>query len=389
MIARTGIVLAVLQLAFALTWVVYVAYLPALAAQVGLPASVVPWLLLADQAIFVVCDWTAGVFADRLEASLARLGLVLALVTMVSCAAFLAVPFVAPIGSAPLLVALVVVWSATSSMLRAPALELAGRHASRPQRTWLAGLYLLGFGAGGAVAPGLAKTLATTDPRIPFVATSVIVAVMTGVLAALPRAAAAVTASTPPPRDPATRIALAPFAVAVLLLAIGFQIHGSINSVPMYLRHATRDQLTVLLPVFWLGFNVAMLVVMVPVRRVGGPVIVIGGAVIGAAALLVARLADSLALLVAAQAVAGVAWAGILGGAFAATTALARKPGGATGLVFSMLAGAAVLRIALVSTVLPGSPAAAPLLPLLPLIPPIAWVLGAVLVATFALRRHR
>ena len=40
MVARAGIVLAVLQLAFGLTWVVYVAYLPALAAQVGLAASV-------------------------------------------------------------------------------------------------------------------------------------------------------------------------------------------------------------------------------------------------------------------------------------------------------------------------------------------------------------
>jgi MFS family permease len=385
MIARAGIVLAVLQLAFGLTWVVYVAYLPALAAQVGLPASIVPWLLLADQAIFVVCDWTAGVFADRIEASLGRLGLWLALVTLASCAAFLAMPFVAPFGSAPLVIALVIVWSATSSILRAPTLALAGRHASRPQRTWLSGLYLLGFGAAGAVAPSLAKTLATTDPRIPFVATSVIVAAMTIVLAALPRAAPVASAPIAPARPPAPSISLAPFAGALLLFAIGFQVHAAINSIPMYLRYATRDQLVTLLPVFWLGFNVAMLLVMVPVRRAGGLVVMIGGGAIGAAALLVARLGDSLALLVAAQAFAGVAWAGILGGAFAATTTLSRKPGGATGLVFSMLAGATVLRIALVTTQLAASPTAADLTPI---VPPIAWLLGAVVVATFAFRRH-
>ena len=64
MIARTGIVLAMLQFAFALTWVVYVAYLPALAAQVGIAKSVVPWILLVDQLIFVVCDWLAGTFGS-------------------------------------------------------------------------------------------------------------------------------------------------------------------------------------------------------------------------------------------------------------------------------------------------------------------------------------
>src|ERR1700704_3201702 len=73
-IARAGVVLAVLQFAFALTWIVYAAFLPALAAQVGIARSVVPWILLADQAIFMVCDWLAGVFADRVGDAVARLG---------------------------------------------------------------------------------------------------------------------------------------------------------------------------------------------------------------------------------------------------------------------------------------------------------------------------
>jgi len=388
MIARTGIVLAVLQLAFGLTWVVYVAYLPALTAQVGLPASIVPWLLLADQAIFVVCDWIAGVFADRLESSMSRLGRWLALVTLASCAAFLALPFVAPVGSAPLVVALVIAWSATSSILRAPALALAGRHASRPQRSWLAGLYLLGFGGAGAAAPYVASSLSRTDPRIPFAATSIVVAVMTVVLAALPRPSPAATAAaaTTAPSPAARSVSLVPFACAMLVFAVGLQIHAAINSAPMYLRYATRDQLGTLLPVFWLGFNAAMLVVMVPVRRAGGLVVIIGGGVVGAAALLVARLAESLDILVAAQVAAGAAWAGILGGAFAAASSLDERPGTATGLVFSMLAGATVLRIGLVTGGLAASPGAAELAPIAP---PIAWVIGAIVVATFAFRRAK
>src|SRR6185436_21083845 len=122
MIARAGVVLSVLQFALALTWIVYVAFLPALAAQVGIAASMVPWILLVDQAIFLVCDWLAGVLADRVGDAVARLGRQIAVVTLVSCAAFLALPLVAPGRSPVLLLALTVVWSASSSMLRAPPL---------------------------------------------------------------------------------------------------------------------------------------------------------------------------------------------------------------------------------------------------------------------------
>src|SRR5215470_14932587 len=165
-IARAGLVLAVLQFGFALTWVVYAAYLPALAAQVGIERSMVPWILLADQAIFLVCDWLAGVFADRVGEAVVRLGRLIALITLVSCAAFLAMPLVAPAGSAPVLGAVMLVWSATSSMLRAPPMALVGRHASRPQRAWLAGLYTVGLAAAGVVAPYLGRVIASVEPRI-------------------------------------------------------------------------------------------------------------------------------------------------------------------------------------------------------------------------------
>src|SRR5215468_10409970 len=190
--ARAGIVLAVLQFAFALTWIVYATFLPALAAQVGIARSVVPWILLADQAIFLVCDWLAGVLADRVGDAVARLGRLIAGVALVSCAAFLALPLVAPAGSAPVLAVVVLVWSASSSMLRAPPLALAGRHASRPQRAWLAAVYTLGLSAAGAVAPYLGRAVAAVDPRIPFAVTSGVVAAMVLVLAALPHGAAEV-----------------------------------------------------------------------------------------------------------------------------------------------------------------------------------------------------
>jgi hypothetical protein len=380
MIARAGVVLSVLQFAFALTWIVYAAYLPALAAQAGIATSLVPWILLVDQAIFVVCDWLAGVLADRVGDAVARLGRQIAVVTVVSCAAFLALPLVAPGRSPVLLLALAVVWSASSSMLRAPPLVLLGRHAARPQQAWLAGLYALGLGAAGAVAPYTARQLATIDPRIPFAATSCIVAVITLLLAAMPR-----DAPGAPDRRPVPTGSLALFTIAIALLALGFQVHASIASAPIYLRHVARDELGNVLPVFWIGFNLATLPFAAIARRAGGPIVMLAGSVIGVAALSVVAIGDSLAIIIAAQAMAGLAWAGILVGAFAASTGLARKPGTVTGVIFSLLAAATVARIAFVAS---GAAAAPQLAGRVPWLAPIAWGAGTLVLASFALRRR-
>ena len=378
-IARAGVVLAVLQFAFALTWIVYAAFLPALAAQVGLARSVVPWILLADQAIFLVCDWLAGVFADRVGDAVARLGRWIAGVALVSCAAFLALPLVAPAGSAPVLAAVVVVWSASSSILRAPPLALAGRHASRPQRTWLAGGYALGLAAAGAVAPYLGRALVAVDPRIPFAATSVVVAASVLVLAGLPLGAA-----------PATRRAGAPgslagLVAAVAVLAIGLQVHTAIASSAIYLRFAPPEALADLLPVFWYGCAIAALPAAPLVRRAGGLAVMAGAGAAGAAALAACALAGSRAAVVAAQAAAGLAWGATLTGAFAAASSLERRPGAATGLVFSVLAAATLARMAFAAS---GAAAVPQVAAVMPLVPPVAWAIGAMIAGVLAVGRR-
>jgi MFS transporter len=377
-IARAGVALAALQFAFALTWIVYAALLPALAAQVGIPRSVVPWILLADQAIFLVCDWLAGVFADRVGDAVARLGRQIAVVALVSCAAFLALPLVAPAGSAPVLAVLVVVWSASSSILRAPPLALAGRHASRPQRAWLAGAYSLGLAAAGAVAPYLGRALVAVDPRIPFAATSIAVAAIVLVVTALPHGAAAPTRAGGAQGSPAGLVA------AVAVLAIGLQVHTAITSPALYLRFVAPEALSDLLPVFWYGCAAAALLAAPLIRRAGGLAVMAGAAAAGAAALAACALAGSLPAVVAAQAVAGLAWGAVLSGAFAAASSLERRPGAATGLVFSVLAAATVARIALAATGAAGGIAAA-----LPAVAPIAWAGGALVAGAAALRTGR
>ena len=384
--APTGVVLAVLQLAFALMWVVYVIYLPGLAAQAGIPKQYVPWILLMDQAIFVACDWAAGVYADRLLATLGRIGPRLAVVTLASCAAFLALPWIAPAGSVPLFLALTALWSATSSALRAPPLALLGKHAAAPQRPWLAGLYLFGLGAAGALAPYLGGMLKGVDPRIPFVLSSLAVAVVTFALARVEKDLDGTTSTLREHewrfRD-ASAGAIALFAVAMALLAAGFQVHFSLNSAPAYLRRATPADLEHLMPVFWIGFNLVMLPATLLAKRFDGFVVMILAGILGTAAAACAANADDLEALIAAQFIAGGAWGTILMGAFTAAIALGHpgREGRITGILFSMLAVAAFARITFSSTIAPGHPE---LTQHLGLVPAAMWGIGTLLVALLA-----
>src|SRR3954466_13728568 len=96
---RTGLYLAVLQLAFALGWTTYVIYLPKLAASVGIAPSAVILILMLDQAIFTVTDTAMGIAADRVAKIAGRLSLFVGALTAISCVAFVALPFVAGTGS--------------------------------------------------------------------------------------------------------------------------------------------------------------------------------------------------------------------------------------------------------------------------------------------------
>jgi hypothetical protein len=126
---RTGVYLAFLQLVFTLGWTTYVIYLPKLAAEVGIAPSAVILILMLDQAIFTITDTAMGIAADKIAPIVGRLGAFVGTLTALSCAAFVALPFVAGTGPGAQVwfIALIVIWSVTSSALRAPPLTLLGK----------------------------------------------------------------------------------------------------------------------------------------------------------------------------------------------------------------------------------------------------------------------
>ena len=362
MAPAVGLYLGVVQFFFAATWIVYVIYLPQLVAQAGLPKSAVAWILMLDQLVFVLADYASGVAADRVGRVVGRIGTAVVAATLLSCAAFLAMPFVAPTGSAAALIALIVVWAVTSSALRAPPLALLGRHASRPVQPLLLGCSLLGLGVANALQPYLGITLRGLDPRLPFVISSVALALVTvGIVAAERRLASAKPA-------PIAQAVAAPsqlseptplFIAAAMFAALAFQVHVFIDSAQLYTRLAGAAALPSLLPLFWVGFNLAMFPFSLACRRWTAPRVMAAAAVVAACASFAAREAGALPWLVAAQLVAGAAWAGIIVAAFA--WALTRggngRAGTFAGMLASVLALATLARMATVSAGLPQDPA--------------------------------
>lgn len=375
-----AVYLGVVQFFFATTWTLYVIYLPQLAREAGIGREWIPWILVADQVVFAVTDVLTGFWMDRVRGAIARFGGWMLAATVLSGLAFLALPYFN--GSATLLLAAVFIWAVSSAALRSPPWLLLSRHAASPSVPWLAAFVLAGSAVASAIAPYLGIALKGVDPRLPFlVSTLTLVATVIGLVAAERRAPVTdVSASEQAAGRPGTP---ALFFVAVLVMAIGFQVHFALNSAPLYLKHAPAADLPWLMPVFWIGFSLLMFPAAVLIRRVGAlHSMAIAGAA-GAAASLAAILAPHLGSLVAAQFLAGGCWGVASAAAYTAALAFGRtgREGGHLGTLFAVLALAAFARIAAYASDLVVEPQAKALLPW---IPEAAWSLAAVLLVLAA-----
>ena len=152
--------------------------------------------------------------------------------------------------------------------------------------------------------------------------------------------------------------------VAMVLLALGYQLHFAINSGPFYLRFAKPNDLQWLMPVFWIGFNIAMFPASLIVRHRGGLIVMGVAGLLGSAAVLVAQMAGGLNTEIIAQFIAGAAWGCMLMSAISAALAIGETgaEGKVTGLVFSALALGTFARMAAVAGGLQKMPDYAPLL---------------------------
>jgi hypothetical protein len=250
--------------------------------------------------------------------------------------------------------------------LRAPPLILLGKHRAKSSIPWLSALAMLGYGIAGAVSPYLGVLLRNQDPRLPFVISSVVLLITALAVSKVERGLAQESSSPHQAPEVAKSLGKVPmiFIASMVILSLGYQLHFSINSAPFFLRFATQADLQWLLPVFWIGFNIAMFPASVVTRRRGGLIVMGAAGLLGALAVLGAEFAGNLTTLIVTQFVAGAAWGCMLMSAVSAALAIGDSgaEGKVTGLVFSALALATFARMAAVAGGLQKLPEYAPLL---------------------------
>jgi hypothetical protein len=116
------------------------------------------------------------------------------------------------------------------------------------------------------------------------------------------------------------------------------------------LRFASSGELQWLMPVFWIGFNIAMFPASLVTQRFGGYAASWAG-IIGALAIAATYLAQGLQGLWIAQFIVGAAWGAILMSAFTVAFAIGENGGEGrmSGLLFSALALATFARMTIVA----------------------------------------
>lgn len=384
-----AIYLAIVQFFFTIGWTVYVVFLPKLLEQAGLDKGITIWILAADQVAFMLADLALGVVVDRVRATLRRLGPLIVGLTALSCIAYLLLPQVVRLdkGAASVaLIAALLVWTVTSSALRVPPLVILAGYTAKPRLPLVLALNLTGLAVGGAISPYLGVALRNMDPRLPFAISSIVLLATTIGLIWVERLLARA------PAEPSTDIAKSPvhgsagavlFFAACAIAALGFQLHFFVNSAPGYLRFAKPADLDLLMPVFWIGFNIAMFPASAFTKRYGTLHVMALAAVCGVVGIAGSVLATSLPMLIAAQFIAGCAWGAVFVSAFGAAASLGSpgRVGIAMAILWAVLALATLGRFAMVGGGLTKMPDMAPLVVWGPA---AAWLLGGLALAQAA-----
>lgn len=374
--------LALMQFVFASTWTVYAIYLPGLLEAAGVGKAAVPWVLIADQLLFALFDLVFGAAAARGLAAYGRIAPALTAVALLSCASFVALPW-SSAGAVPLL-ALTMLWVASSAALRAPLYAMLTHHAATAQAGWIAAATTVGLALAAAAAPWLGSVLKGVAPALPFVLSSLALAALVLPLAWAERLRPATAASG---EAPAPAFGAARFFILLLLAALAAQLYFHLAAAPRYLADHAAADLVWLMPLFWIGVAVGC-VLAAPLRRALGPrqAWVAGCAVAAAAAAIHAMLPGSASAMLG-QGAGGIGWGVALTLAFGIADSLGREPDSdrralMAGGLYATLALATLTRIGINAAGLPQLPDWAALLPLLPA---LLWA-GAAANASLAAR---
>jgi MFS family permease len=335
--------IATIQGLLVLIWTQYVMFLPQMAQAAGIGRGWVVWLLVADQITFVLGDWAAGVYADRLARTMRLMGALVVGTSIVSGLLLVALPDIAELRSPTLFILAMLAWAASSSALRAPVFSLLGRVGGVSRKSGVINGALIGVSVAGAAGPLLTGALSHIDPRVPLLAASIAL-----VLATLPVLRIdAPGRSAPTPVSGSALAAVMGLSVTTWLVALGMQLFTAIG--PQQFHPLSPMAKLLWSPLYWSGFAVGLLAGAPTGRARSSLPWTLATIALGAAAMAATKVATGIGLLAASLTLAGACWAVVYVNGLRTVLQLSRDCaiGTPIGIYLSVIALAAAARLLL------------------------------------------
>jgi len=188
---------------------------------------------------------------------------------------------------------------------------------------------------------------------------------------------------------PAPSIQALPLFGLVALAAMGFQTHANLNAAPRYLQDSSATELPWLLPIFWLGFHIALTQAGRIARATSSLAAFTLGCSLSAGGALISYALPGLTPAAVGQFTAGIGWGFALSAAFGLVgqiRANRAREGSLIGVLFAVLALATFLRLGVNASGLAHSPSWQAWLPTFPV---LAWVIVALIAGLVARARGK
>ncbi|GAB4214297.1 MAG: SLC45 family MFS transporter [Synechococcales cyanobacterium] len=206
-------VLAALQGAVTLCWVIYNFYLPDLLQQVGVGAAVAIGIQLVENALAAVVEPLMGGASDRLRQWVGSRFPLIAAGVVGAVALFALIPW---LNQAVILCTVVVLWAVAMSVFRSPALAQIHRYVNDYAQPRAVALLTLVGGVVGGFAPVTQSWLVQQGPAVAFTVGSLVLLLVGIILRWVD--GPTVTPAEAPTRDPVSWPVLLP------LLGLGFGV---------------------------------------------------------------------------------------------------------------------------------------------------------------------
>ncbi|MDZ8081597.1 MAG: MFS transporter [Nostoc sp. DcaGUA01] len=252
-------VLAAVQGAITLTWLIYNIYLPQLLTQFGFPASFAVGLLLVENALGAVLEPLMGGLSDRTRRWVGTRFPFISVGVILASALFIAIPCVVSLipptmVMRSLLPITLVAWALAMTVFRSPAICLLGMYSTPAELPLAASVVSLVGGFIGAFRPIANKSILSLGPVLTFAIGSFVLL-----------GAVAVLRLVNPPETPVdlhnAQIVKFPLQKLVLILGTGFGVAWGIRFLMDVLGKVLKAQLNadnIDMQMVWIGIAIAL-----------------------------------------------------------------------------------------------------------------------------------